>query len=303
MKNFTYSAPESLADALALGREHGPNAAFLAGGTDLIVQLKRGETSLSHVVNLKRIPQLNAIHIDEREYFSIGALTTHNAIATHPAVLNLAPILAQGAASIGTHQIRERGTIGGNICNASPAGDTLPPLLCLDAELMLERADGGKRVVPVIDFFKGPGRTVREPEEALTAVQIPKPKPETAGIYLKLGIRKAMEIAIVGVAVLVRLDGSGENCLDARIALASVAPTPLRCPRAEAVLLGGKADEAAFVQAARAARDHVEPISDVRGSALYRREMVYSLTRKALKQACEQARAALRTLQTGGQGQ
>ncbi len=283
MNEFQYIMPGSLEEALALAARYETKSALLAGGTDLIVQMKRGIKSPSCIVNLKGIQDLNNIYYSSEKGLSIGPLVTHNVLCEHLIILERYPLLAEAALSIGTFQIRERGTIGGNICNGSPAADTIPPLICLGAKLKLQ-SSSEERVVAIEDFFEGPQKTRLNSDEILTGVEIPILPPRTGGVYLKLGTRKALEIAVVGVAALLTLDEKKTTCVRARIALASVAPTPLPCPRAGAVLVGQKMQNKVIEQAARVAQEEAVPISDLRGTAEYRHEMVYVLTKRALNE-------------------
>jgi carbon-monoxide dehydrogenase medium subunit len=282
VNEFQYIMPGSLEEALALAARYETKSALLAGGTDLIVQMKRGFKSPSCLINLKKIRDLNNIDYSPEKGLFIGPLVTHNVLSEHPTILEKYSLLAEAARTIGTFQIRERGTIGGNICNASPAADTIPPLICLSAKLKLESSTE-KRAVGIEDFFEGPQKTRLKPDEILTQIEIPILPPRTGGVYLKLGTRKALEIAVVGIGVILTLDDK-MTCVGARIALASVAPTPLPCPRAGAVLVGQKIQNKVIEQAARVAQEEAVPISDVRGTAEYRREMVYVLTKRALNE-------------------
>ena len=288
MKEFRYLKPESLPEAISLAAQFGSKSAFLAGGTDLVVQMKRKVKSPSYVINLKGISELSHINFNNGKGLSIGPLVTHNALSDHPIILEKYPFLAEAARLIGTYQVRERGTIGGNICNGSPAADTIPPLICLGAKLRLQSLEKDT-ITAIEDFFEGPQKTKLGHNEILTAIQIPPLSPHTGTVYLKLGVRKALEIAVVGVAILIALDKTKKTCLNVKIALASVAPTPLACRRAEGVLAGKQPEERIIEQAARVAQEEATPITDVRGTAEYRREMVYLLTKKALNQAIHRA--------------
>ena len=283
VKEFQYFMPGSLEEALALAARDGTNSALLAGGTDLIVQMKRGFKSPSCVINLKRIRDLNDIGYSSDKGLLIGPLVTHNVLSEHRILLEKYPLLAEAARTIGTFQIRERGTIGGNICNASPAADTIPPLICLGAKLKL-RSLTGERTAGIEDFFEGPRKARLKPDEILTRIEIPILPSRAGGVYLKLGVRKALEIAVVGAAAVITLDNQ-TTCSGAKITLASVAPTPLLCPKAGAVLVGKKIGDKVVEEAAKVAREEAVPISDLRGTAEYRREMVFILTKRALNEA------------------
>lgn len=288
MKEFEYLAPNTLAEAISLAEQYGADSHFLAGGTDLIVQMKRGLKYPSCLINLKRISELNGIRYSERDGLHMGPLVTHNSLAENPIIREKYLFLAEAASNIGTYQIRERGTVGGNICNGSPAADIISPLICLEAKLKLH-GPGKERVVSIEDFFVGPQETDLKAGEILSQIEVPILPPRTGSAYLKLGMRKALEVAIVGVAVLITLDQSKDICIGARISLASVAPTSLPCHAAEGILVGQKLEDGILERAARAAQEEAKPISDLRGSAEYRREMVYALTKRALGQASKRA--------------
>jgi len=241
------------------------------------------------MINLKRIAELDDIDFDPENGLCIGPLSTINAVVQHPLIKERYHLLAEAAATIGTFQIRERGTIGGNICNGSPAADTVPALMCLGAMLKLSSSKE-ERVVAIEDFFEGPQKTHLEVGEILTQIQVPPPPQRTGGVYLKLGLRKSLEIAIVGAAALITISQDSLSCLGARLALASVAPTPLCCREAETVLIGEKLGAEIIEQAAQAAQSEASPISDIRGTAEYRREMVHVLVNRALTQAINKAR-------------
>ena len=287
MRRFAYHEPRTLQDAVALlGRYHGA-ASVLAGGTDLLVEIKEHLRRPEHVVNIKKIPGIDAFAFDERSGLRIGALVTARTIETSPLVLTKYPGLAQAARELGSIQIRNRATLVGNVCRASPSADTLPPLI---ADRALARLYGprGERRVLLEEFFTGPGQTVLAPDELLVEITVPAPPPRTGKVYIKHGRRKAMELATVGVAVTLTMEG--ERCREASIVLGAVAPTPIRALRAEETLRNTSADAEATASAARLARAQAKPISNVRASAEYRAEMVEVLTRRALERARELAR-------------
>ena len=287
MRRFEYHEPRTLEDAVALLGRYNGAASVLAGGTDLLVEIKEQLRRPDHVVNIKKIPGIDAFSFDERGGLRIGALVTARTIETSPLVLDKYPGLAQAARELGSIQIRNRATLVGNVCRASPSADTLPPLVA-DRAVARLYGPGGERSVTLEEFFTGPGRTVLRADELLVELVIPPPAPRTGKVYIKHGRRKAMELATVGVAVAVTLDG--ERCRDASIVLGAVAPTPIRATSAEALLRGAKLDGQRIKEAARAARGEARPISNVRASAEYRAEMVEVLTRRALEQARELAR-------------
>ena len=282
MRRFSYFEPATLAEAVALLGQHAGRAQALAGGTDLLVELKEQLRRADLVVNIKRIPGIDTLSFDARAGLRIGALVTAREIELSEVVLRNYVSLAQAARELGSIQVRNRATIVGNVCRASPSADTLPPLIADAAEVTLHGRKGERRL-PLEDFFTGPGKTVLAPDELVTELRLPPPVPRTGKVYIKHGRRKAMELATVGVAV--SLSDS-----DLRIVLGAVAPTPIRAKRAEALLRGKKIDAAMIERAAQAAVEESRPISNVRASAEYRREMVGVLTRRALQRALEASR-------------
>ncbi len=284
MLNFEYHTPRSLEEALSLLDKQKEEASVLAGGTDLIVQMKDGRVHPSHVVDVKKIPELNRLEWSEEEGLHIGAAVPLSRVAAYPPVVERFNILAQACSLVGSVQIRNRGTVGGNICNAAPSADTSLPLLCLGARALLARPEG-TRIVPLENFFQGPGQTALARNELLVEIEIPTPPTFSAGCYLRHTPREEMDIAVVGVASFLTLVPQGKLCHEARIALGAVAPTPIRAHQAE-ILLAGKAQaEEVIEEAAERAAEATLPISDVRGSLEYRRELVKVLTRRTLKEA------------------
>jgi carbon-monoxide dehydrogenase medium subunit len=286
VRRFEYHEPATLEEAVALlGRHHGA-VSLLAGGTDLLVEIKEQLRRPQHVVNIKKISGIDSFDYDERSGLRIGALVTARSIETSPVVLAKYRGLAQAARELGSIQIRNRATLVGNVCRASPSADTLPPLIA-DRALAKLYGPAGERMVELEHFFTGPGQTVLRPDELVTELLLPPPAPHTAKVYIKHGRRKAMELATVAVAVTLTMDG--ERCRDARIVLGAVAPTPIRARGAEDALRDQAADDEHIAKAARAARSEARPISNVRASADYRSEMVEVLTRRALERARELA--------------
>ena len=236
LPRFEYVQPKSIDEALSLLARHEGEARLLAGGTDLLPKMKRREiTSPAYVIDLKALPNLDYIKYDDKKGLSLGALTTIHAIETSPVIQQKFSILAQAASTMAAPQVRNRGTVAGNICNAVPSADSAPPLLTLEAKLKL-MSHKGERILDIEDFFTGPHETVLTDEELLAEIRIPPLPSNGRGIYLKLSPKRSMDLATVGVAVvLIREDGL---CSDIRIALGAVAPTPIRAKRAEEVLRG-----------------------------------------------------------------
>jgi len=275
MRRFEYFEPATLGEASRLLSDGGQ---VLAGGTDLLVEMKEQLRRVDRVVNIKKIAGMAGLSYDEREGLRIGALVTAREVEVSPFVLQHYSSLAQAARELGSIQVRNRATIVGNVCRASPSADTLPPLI-VDAAVAEIHGRSGARKVLLEDFFTGPGKTVLGADELVTAIVLPPPAPRTGKVYIKHGRRKAMELATVGVAVSITLNS------EVRVVLGAVAPTPIRARKAEAVLQGKKLNEELIEKAAQAAADESRPISNVRASAGYRRDMVRVLTRRALEQA------------------
>ncbi|MDE2370216.1 MAG: xanthine dehydrogenase family protein subunit M [Burkholderiales bacterium] len=286
MTDFDYHAPATLDELLALRERHGAQAALLAGGTDLLVQLKEGQRRPSRVIDLKHVPGLADWHCDARG-LRIGAATTTRALEASPALRRDYAGLAEAVTHFASIQVRHRATVVGNVCRASPSADTLPPLIADGAVIELCSRRRGAREVALEDYCSGPGRTALAEDEVALALHLPPPPPGTGKAYIKHGRRIEMELATVGVAVTLTRDG--DFCRALRIVLAAVAPTPLRVPQAEALLAGRELTPAAIAAAADAAAAAARPIGDVRGSAAYRREMVRVLTRRAIESAAQRA--------------
>lgn len=286
LPRFEYLLPKTLEEALAALKRQKGSAKVFAGGTDLIPQLKRREIHTPKIViDLKGISGLDKLAYDENSGLSIGPLTTINALAESQVVMRHFPSLFQAASSIGSPQVRNRGTFAGNICTAVPSADSAPALLTLEAEIKIKESKK-ERTVSISKFFTGPRTTVLKPDEILVDIFVPKPKAGSRGVYLKLSPRHSMDLAIVGVAVL----GSSENgiCKDIKIALGAVAPTPIRSPMAEAMLKGQRITPDLIEEAARNAVTQCSPIDDHRASQEYRCDMIYAMTRRALNQVFAQ---------------
>jgi carbon-monoxide dehydrogenase medium subunit len=288
LPKFEFHEPTSVNEAWELVAQHRGEARFMAGGTDLLVNMKKKVLRPAHLVSLARVPELSQLERTNGELW-IGAGVTVSTIGVSETTANTVSALCQGARALGTPLIRNRATIGGNIGSARPAADLPPPLLVYDAELVLI-GSSGKRRMPVADFFKGPGLTAASEEELIVAIVIEVPRAHAGAGYLNLGVRKAQDCNIVNVASFLELDEKDESIRTARIALGSVGPTPLRAPRAEKELVGQKPNNGLFDRAAEAAKRECTPILDFRGSAEYRRDMVGVLTRRTLDMALTEAR-------------
>jgi len=286
MLAIRYETPQSVGEAVRL-MAADPGAHVLAGGTDLLVQFRAGMRRPSAFVDVKRIPELVSITIDSQG-LRLGAATAAAVIGEHAELRRLWPGLAESVGLIGSTQIQGRGSVGGNLCNASPAADTTCALIVNRAECVIA-GPNGERVVPVDEFCIAPGRTVLERGELLVALRVPRPAARTSDAYLRLIPRSEMDIAVAGAAVSVALDAKGV-CTSARVAIGAVAPTALRVPEAEKALVGSPLDEASLKRAAAAASAAARPIGDKRGTAAYRRTIAGVLTRRAAAIAAQRAR-------------
>jgi aerobic carbon-monoxide dehydrogenase medium subunit len=287
MTRFEYHEPTSIADAVALAARFGDEARYLAGGTDLLIQMQRGRVAPRHVISLHRVPGLTGLDVNGR--VTLGGAVTHRTLERTAALRGPLRALVEGAEVIGGHQVRNVATIAGNIVNASPAADLVPVLLALDADVTLAGSDGERRL-PLDRFLVGPGQTERRPEELLTTVTMPALPARSATAFLKAGRRKAMEISVVCVAARLTLDPAGERCLAARITLGAVAPRTIRAHAAERALEGQRVSADLFRQAGELAAQACEPITDVRASAAFRRHLVSVLVPRALDRCVERIR-------------
>lgn len=286
MKWFDYAAPRSLSEAMGLITAH-PKARLLAGGTDLLVQLRAGRKETDFVIDLKRIPELNAIQYDRARGLTLGAAVPCYKIYGDATVARAYPSLIEVASLIGGTQIQGRASIGGNLCNAAPSADSVPLLIALGAKCRIA-GPGGEREIAVEDFCTGPGQNAMTPGELLVSLHIPPPAPHSGSRYLRFIPRNEMDIAVAGAGAEVVLDNG--NFRSARIALASVAPTPLFVREAGEVLAGKPVNDASIAIAAEMARKAAKPITDMRGTEEYRRHLCAVLTRRALEAAVQRAR-------------
>jgi len=282
--SFQLHSPSDLLELTRLLEE--TKGTVLAGGTDLLPRVRRGRLRPAHLVDAGRLGELRFVRREGPEVV-LGALSTHADLAASPLIQELAPALAEACASVGCPQTRNRGTLGGNIANASPAADGLPPLLVLEATVEL-RGPCGARSLSLPELLVGPGRTSLRPAELIGAVRFPAPPARSGQAFQKLGRRNGMAIAVASAAALLILDERG-RIRTARLALGSLAPTARRSPEAEEALRGAEAAEAAFRRAAAAAQADAEPISDLRASAAHRRRVMEVLVRRALALALERA--------------
>jgi len=284
MKNFEYKKVSTLDEALSLMGQYQGRAKVLAGGTDLLVRMRNRVWNPEILIDLKGVPGLDEIQYDPAEGLQIGALTSIYRIVNSSIIREKFPAISQAAASLGSFQVRTRATLGGNLCNASPAADMAPILISLGAKVKIRRNEA-ERWIPLEEFFASPGKSVLRPSELLALIQVPTLPARTAGVYLKHTIRKAMDLPIASVAVALTLDSGKDKCREIKIALGAVGPIPIRAVEAEKQLRGLRVDEASMAEASLLAAEEARPISDVRASAEYRREMVRVLTQRALQNA------------------
>jgi len=287
MEEIRYEAPTTLARASELLRESG--ARVLAGGTDLIVQMRTGRAAPSVFVDVKRIPEVMNLVLGKDDLW-LGAAVPAAAVVEHAEISRVFPGLVEAVDLIGSTQIQGRASVGGNLCNASPAADTVPAL-CVIGAICVIAGPKGERRVPVESFNTGPGKNVLEAGELLVGFRIPRPGARSSDAYLRFIPRTEMDIAVVGAGVAVSLDANGV-CTKARVALGAVAPTVFLVPAAVAALLGSRGEDAALARAAAAASAAARPITDKRGTVEYRRKISGVLTKRAAAAAFERARGA-----------
>ena len=287
MRPFDYIAPDSAEKALAVLAEKGKNAKLLAGGTDLLVELKNGPEVPEIIVDLSRIAEFKGIE-ETDEGLRIGSLVTHTEIMDSDMVARHAPAMIDAARTIGAVQTRNLGTLGGNLVTCVPSLDSGPVLVALDAIVGMAGPKGRKQM-PIVDFFVGPRKTALEPGELLADIVIPRTSLGKSCVFAKFGLRKGQALALVNVAAAVEVDKKTGALAETRIALGAVAPVVIRTRKAEAMLDGEKPDEALLAQAADIAAGEARPIDDFRASAAYRRELIRALTRRVLDAAIKEA--------------
>lgn len=284
LPQFEYLAPTTLEEASRLLLEHGDRARAMAGATDLIPPMRDKAFTVDYLVDLKKIPGLSYLEYDETEGLKIGALTTLREIEHSPLVKEKNPALAHSAKVVASTQIRAKGTLVGNICNASPSCDNGPNTLAQNAKILVY-GPNGERIIMAEDFFVGVKKTSLQPGEIVTGIVFPPLAENEAAAYIKHAVRKAMDLAIIGVAVKIKVEDG--ICKDAKIALGAVATTPIRAPKAEEALIGTALTEEDIVKASEEAMNACSPISDIRASKEYRKDMIRVFTKRAIKQAME----------------
>ncbi|MCC2669713.1 MAG: putative oxidoreductase FAD-binding subunit [Armatimonadetes bacterium] len=291
MRDIQYAAPQSVQDAVAILSQFGSRARVLAGGTDLIVQVREHIRDVDVVVDGKRIPELMELRYDASEGLTLGAAVPCHVLYTNPDVIRAYPGLVDSASIIGGIGIQGRASVGGNLCNSGPAADSVPALIAYSAVAQIG-GPNGVRTVPVEEFCTAPGVNVLGEGELLISLHLPAPPAHSGGRYLRFIPRNEMDIAEVGVGAFVVLDTAGENFVSARIALSAVAPRPLFVPEAGAALAGQPVSAESIAAAAALARAAATPITDQRGTAEHRKHLAGVLTQRALQGAIDRAKSA-----------
>jgi len=294
MNRFEYREARTIDEAIeTLSQDDGGR--MVAGATDVLIRWRQGAWQPRYVLNIKHIPGLDEVHYSTEAGLRLGALVKVRTLEQHPLIRQHYPALTQAATAFAGVQIRNLATVGGNVCNASPAGDTLPALLAYGATCHLA-GPAGTRVVPLADFFQGPSQTALQPAELLVELRLPPPLPHTGALYIKHSPRSSMDIATVGVASVVALEG--EICQQVRIVLGAVAPTVMRAPEAEALLTGHAPTSERLQQAAQIAVAAAHPIDDIRGTAAHRRAIVAPLVHRTLRYAVQMAQGTALSFET-----
>jgi carbon-monoxide dehydrogenase medium subunit len=288
LPKFEYLAPRTIAEACDLLSAHGSRAELLAGGTDLLLQMRRRETTPAYVIGLKGVAEMTGLRALDDGGLSVGAMTTLHSFLTAPAVRRHYGVLAEAASGIGGPELRNVATVGGNIAGALPCADLPPALLTLGAKVRLA-SSAGERVVPLEEFFPGFGVTAARPDELLIGVELPSIPSSSGGVYLKFHDRQSMDMTTVGVSAFVTLDEDSRVFRDVRIALASSAPVPLRVRKAEALLRGGSCADDVLEEAARAVCEEAAPRSSWRATRDYRFALIKNLTKRAIRRARDNA--------------
>ena len=286
LPGFEYLAPKTVEETIELLSRYKGQARLLAGGTDLLLDMKRQKETPRYVIGLKHVRGLDFINYDQAAGLSFGPLVTVHAIETSPLIKEKYPVLSQAASVLGSVQVRNLATVVGNLCSALPSADMAPGLIVLGASLKVTGTKA-ERIVAVEDFFRAPGESILAHDELVTGVRVPNPPARSGMAYLKHMTRSAMDLSIVGVAVLIVLKNG--ICREVKICLGTVGPVPMRATNAEAVLKGKRPDVRLMEKAAETASQECNPRSSMRATAEYRREMVAVLTRRALNQAWERA--------------
>ena len=289
MKPIEFDSPTSLQDAIRLAGTDPASVGLLGGGTDMIIQWRGGRKDYSRIVDLKHIPELNVLEFDKTKGLRLGAAVACSTLGEFKPALQHYPGLVEGAELIGSMQIQSRATVGGNVCNGSPAADSICALIVLGAVAYIQ-GPKGTRELPTGQIMIGPGKTALQPGEILIEFRIPAPAPKSSSAYLRFIPRNEMDIAVAGAGVNLTLAADGQTVTHAMVAIGAVGPTPILVEAAAKALIGKKIDEASLKAASDASSAAAKPISDVRGPAEYRRHLAGVLTRRSIEIAARRAR-------------
>jgi len=281
---FEYLEPESIEETLTILSRYYKKSKIIAGGTDLMLQIRNKAIKPEYVVDITRIPGLDYIAFDDQQGLRLGALTTIRALETSVELQRKVPIISQAASQLGSVAIRNVATVGGNLCNALPSAETSQALVALSAQVKMI-GPRGERILPLEGFFTGVGKTLLQPDEVLLEILVPELTPHTSGIYIKHSPRGPIDLAIVNITVLITMEPDQKICRDAKIVLGAVSSTPLRARKAENVLKGNRVNGALIDRAAQVASDEAHPrLGSIRGSFEYKKEMVRVLTGRAIRE-------------------
>jgi carbon-monoxide dehydrogenase medium subunit len=291
LQAIEYASPQSVDEVVTLLKQKGDMARVMCGGTDLLVALREGRRRADVVIDVKKLPETSELSYSAQKGLTLGAAVPCYRMYDNKEITAAYPGLIDSASLIGGVQIQGRASLGGNLCNASPAADGIPSLIAHSAICTIA-GPNGRRTVPVEEFCVAPGRTVLQPGEFLVSFSIPAPKPGFGGAYLRFIPRNEMDIAVVGVGASVQLDESRSKFVSARISLGAVAPKPLYVEAAGAALAGQPVNADSIAKAAKIAQDAAQPITDMRGTAEYRKHISGVLTRRTLEKAIERAKAS-----------
>jgi len=284
--NMEYFVPKNKSEAVILLGKHKGGVRIIAGGTDVIPEMRAKAIQPQALIDISHLRNLSYIK-EEKKRVRIGALTTISEISSSKIIQKYAPILSQAANQLGNPLVRNRATIGGNLADASPAADTAVPLLALEAKIITGRDEGKRRAIPIDRFFTGPNQTVLRRDEIIKEIIFPKPGSNTKMGYVKLGLRNAMAISVVSLAILMEMEGN--KCKRARIGLGAIAPTPIRAYRTEDLLMEKQITNELIEECCKRVEQEVHPITDIRASAEYRREMTSVLLGRAILKILSQS--------------
>ena len=290
MQAFSYVPARTIEEATAVLSKEGEKAKLLSGGTDILVMLREGRRSADVVIDVKGIPQLNELKFDPKKGLTIGAAVPCHKIYGNAEIAKAYPGLMDSVTLIGGTAVQGRASLGGNICTASPAGDSLPSLIAQEAVCTIARG-GIRREIPMEKMFAGPGRTILQPDEMLVSIFLPAPARHSGAAYLRFIPRNEMDIAVTSAGVSVVLSEDKRKFVKARVALGAVAPTPLLVPEAGEMLIDQPVNDESIEAAARIAQGAAKPISDMRGTADQRKHLAYVMAKRALEKAIERAKA------------